>query len=247
MTVAEIEERKATRTKRNRHSSLRESMSEFVEFLGVKFAPLNIPLRRRLQTFAVMHHFFFTLGSVVLVLVLPIYLVFSAYWWILALYAAWLYYDWDSPRRGAYCQEWCRDMRIHRWFAEYFPVKLHKTAELDDSTNYLVGSHPHGIISMAAFVNFGSNATGIRQLFPKTFFRLCTLEGQFWTPIRREYGLLHGFIGCSKESLNYVLRGEKKGQAAVLVVGGAEEALDAHPGHHILTLNNRQLAAFLLK
>ncbi|CAJ0954594.1 unnamed protein product, partial [Mesorhabditis belari] len=208
--------------------------------LGLQFAPLNIPLQRRLQTFAVLHQFFITLGSVVLVMVLPVYLVFTQFWWLILLYATWLWYDWQSPRKGAYPLQWCRDMRIHKWFADYFPVKLHKTADLDDSTNYLVGSHPHGIISMAAFVNFGSNATGIDKLFPNVFFRLCTLEGQFWTPFRREYGLLHGFIGCSKESLNWVLENEKKGLAAVLVIGGAEEALDAHPGHHILTLNNRK-------
>ena len=31
-----------------------------------------------------------------------------------------------------------------------------------------------------------------------------------------------------------------QGKACVLVVGGAEEALDAHPGHNILTLNKRK-------
>lgn len=31
------------------------------------------------------------------------------------------------------------------------------------------------------------------------------------------------------------------GQAAVLVVGGAEEALDAHPGKHVLTLKARKV------
>lgn len=30
------------------------------------------------------------------------------------------------------------------------------------------------------------------------------------------------------------------GKAVVLVVGGAEEALDAHPGYHILTLKSRK-------
>ncbi|CAJ0928945.1 unnamed protein product, partial [Mesorhabditis belari] len=208
--------------------------------LGIEFAPLNIPLQRRLQTIAVLHHFFLTLAIVIMMLVLPIYLLFTSFWWLIFVYATWLYFDWESPQRGAYPLKWFRDMRVHKYFADYFPVRLHKTAELDGSTNYLVGSHPHGIISLAALVNFTSNATGVDKLFPNVFFRLCTLEGQFWTPFRREYAMLHGFIGCSKKSINWVLENEKKGLAAVLVIGGAEEALDAHPGHHTLTLSNRK-------
>lgn len=52
--------------------------------------------------------------------------------------------------------------------------------------------------------------------------------------------MMHGMIDCSKESLMNTLGGEETGKACVLVVGGAEEALDAHPGHHILTLNKRK-------
>ncbi|EPB68262.1 diacylglycerol acyltransferase [Ancylostoma ceylanicum] len=129
--------------------------------------------------------------------------------------------------------------RIHNWYANYFPVKLHKTEELNPNENYLIGSHPHGIISMAAFVNFATNGTGILEMFPHIEFHLCTLVGQFYTPFRREWGLLHGMIDCSRESLTHVLSG-KKGKACVLVVGGAEEALDAHPGHHILTIYRRK-------
>lgn len=45
---------------------------------------------------------------------------------------------------------------------------------------------------------------------------------------------------------SYVLSGPKTGEAAVLVVGGAEEALDAHPGEFILTLKNRKVSRFRL-
>ena len=75
--------------------------------------------------------------------------------------------------------------------------------------NYLIGSHPHGIISMAAFVNFATDGTGILEMFPKIEFHLCTLVGQFYTPIRREWGLLHGMIDCSRESLTYILNAKK--------------------------------------
>ncbi|VDK64833.1 unnamed protein product [Cylicostephanus goldi] len=209
------------------------------QLLGIDFAPLNIPWERRLQTLGAIHFVMLSLILPVLTMLLPIYLFFSRLWPLVVAYSVWLYYDWDSPKRGAYRSTWFMRQRIHDWYANYFPVKLHKTAELSPDENYLIGSHPHGIISMSAFVNFATNGTGILEMFPKIDFHLCTLVGQFYTPVRREWGLLHGMIDCSRESLTHILTG-KKGKACVLVIGGAEEALDAHPGHHILTIHKRK-------
>ncbi|KIH54466.1 diacylglycerol acyltransferase [Ancylostoma duodenale] len=228
------------------------------KLLGIDFAPLNIPWERRLQTLGAIHFFMVSLLIPVVTMLLPIYMLFTCLWPILLAYSIWLYYDWDSPKRGAYRSTWFMRQRIHNWYANYFPVKLHKTEELNPDENYLIGSHPHGIISMAAFVNFATNGTGILEMFPDIKFHLCTLVGQFYTPFRREWGLLHGMIDCSRESLTHVLSGKKvandyqdyfqiksitvslQGKACVLVVGGAEEALDAHPGHHILTIYKRK-------
>ncbi|KHJ81013.1 diacylglycerol acyltransferase [Oesophagostomum dentatum] len=58
--------------------------------------------------------------------------------------------------------------------------------------------------------------------------------------IRRELLMLGGFIDCSKESIRYVLSEKNTGKAVVLVVGGAEEALDAHPKLHKLKLLSRK-------
>ncbi|CAB3397627.1 unnamed protein product [Caenorhabditis bovis] len=208
--------------------------------LGIEWAPLSIPLERRLQTLGALHFFFITLLTPVIVLLLPFYLLSTVFWPLIVLYAIWLYFDWNSPKRGGYRSEWFMRQRIHTWYANYFPVKLHTTSGLDPNKNYLIGYHPHGIISMAAFINFATNGTGILDIFPKIHFHLCTLVGQFWTPWRREWGLLHGMVDCSRESIKYLLNNTRKGNAVVLVVGGAEEALDAHPGHHILTLRRRK-------
>uniref|UniRef100_A0A1I7VSG0 diacylglycerol O-acyltransferase n=1 Tax=Loa loa TaxID=7209 RepID=A0A1I7VSG0_LOALO len=71
--------------------------------------------------------------------------------------------------------------------------------------------------------------------------RVCTLASQFWIPLRREWAMLHGLIDCSKDSLYYVLNTESSiNNIVILIVGGAEEALDAHPGSHILTLSKRK-------
>ncbi|VDN54705.1 unnamed protein product [Dracunculus medinensis] len=150
-------------------------------------------------------------------------------------------YDWRSPHSGGYKWNPLRDQSIYKHFVNYFPVKLHKTAELPAGKNYLIVSHPHGIIAMSTVINFCTNATGIQEKLPLMNIKVCTLMGQFLVPLRRELILLHGMISCSKNSLKHLLNIENQiNNIVVLVVGGAEEALDAYPGSHILTLKNRK-------
>ena len=55
--------------------------------------------------------------------------------------------------------------------AEYYPMTLKKTAELDPSKSYVFGFHPHGIISMSAFVAFATEALNISKVFPGDLLR----------------------------------------------------------------------------
>lgn len=55
--------------------------------------------------------------------------------------------------------------------AEYYPMTLKKTAELDPSKSYVFGFHPHGIISMSAFVAFATEGLNISKIFPGTHLR----------------------------------------------------------------------------
>ena len=45
-----------------------------------------------------------------------------------------------------------------------------------------------------------------------------------------------GSCGCNEKSVEYVLQSKGTGNAACLAVGGALEALEAHPGHFTLNL-----------
>jgi hypothetical protein len=45
---------------------------------------------------------------------------------------------------------------------------------------------------------------------------------------------------ASKESMNYLLSHPKGGHAAILVVGGAPEALECHPGTYVVHLKKRK-------
>ncbi|CAH2246820.1 2-acylglycerol O-acyltransferase 1 [Pelobates cultripes] len=49
-----------------------------------------------------------------------------------------------------------------------------------------------------------------------------------------------GLVSASKKSVNYVLSKENGGSAAVVVIGGAEESLDAHPGNLTLHILKRK-------
>ncbi|ETN69683.1 diacylglycerol acyltransferase [Necator americanus] len=208
--------------------------------LGIDFSPMTEPWEKRKLVIGVVYHFFVTYSMAIFGFMLPFILLFTFQWHILLLYGIWYYYDRDSPKKGAYPSEWVQRWTVHKWFAEYFPVKLHKTVDLSPSHNYLIGCHPHGIIAMAVFANFATNGTDKNHKFPGIRFSVCTLTSNFKTMIRRELLLLMGMIDASKESIEYVLNSPETGRAVVIVIGGAEEALDAHPGYHMLTLKSRK-------
>lgn len=49
-----------------------------------------------------------------------------------------------------------------------------------------------------------------------------------------------GLVSASKKSVTHVLSRENGGNAAVIVIGGAEESLDAHPGNLTLHILKRK-------
>ncbi len=51
------------------------------------------------------------------------------------------------------------------------------------------------------------------------------------------------FVGAciaSQDSIEWITTKQGKGNAAVIVIGGAQESLDARPGHYALTLKHRK-------
>ena len=68
-----------------------------------------------------------------------------------------------------------RDWILSHHFANYFPVTLVKTAELDPNRSYLAGYHPHGLLCFGAYASFATNACGFNKLFPGIVSRLITL------------------------------------------------------------------------
>lgn len=208
---------------------------------GPKFAPINIPLQRRLQTFAVLFwmstFLFMGAGSFFFLMYL---FFFTQYWWISLCYFTWYLGDRTICNRGGRRWHWMRSWTLWKHYRDFFPVHLIKTAELDPSKNYIMGYHPHGILSAGAFCHFATEGTDFSKTYPGFTPHLLTLEGHFHLPFYREFFMASGAVSATRESMDYLLGREGSGRALCLVVGGAKEALDCHPGQVILHLSKRK-------
>ncbi|KFW77139.1 Diacylglycerol O-acyltransferase 2, partial [Manacus vitellinus] len=149
--------------------------------------PSQRDVRSALQLLAVLQWVlsFLLLGTVSLVVL--IYLLFTSFWLIPVLYLAWIIFDWDTPERGGRRLPCLRRWTVWNHFRDYFPVKLVKTHDLSPSHNYIIGSHPHGILCVGAFCNFITGSTGFEEMFPGIHSFLTTLAGNFRLPLFREY------------------------------------------------------------
>lgn len=241
-------------TEKNRHPSLRHVVygtgdgqdrngDKAPPTGGIRYAPWNVPLKRRLQTLAVLFH------SVCIGFCLALFWFLCAiplmwpllFWYLVHVIFSKDGFDGSLRRRSP----WLRSLRLWTWFADYFPARLHKTADLPPTRKYILGYHPHGIISHGAWVAFGTEALGFSDKFPGITNSLVTLDSNFRTPLYRDWVLAMGLQSVSKDSITNILtrggrNGEGMGRAVTIVVGGARESLAAQPGTMQLVLRCRK-------
>lgn len=226
-----------------RQARKRSHEAEAWEAGGIRFAPLQVPLVRRMQTAAVLFH------------CMSIVLLVSSFWFTCANPLAWPllipYLIHLSTSNAAtdgslsYRSEYLRSLPLWRLFAGYFPAKLHKTHDLPANRKYIFGYHPHGIISHGAWCAFATNALGFADKFPGITNSLLTLDSNFRLPFYRDWILAMGLRSVSKESIwNTLSKGgpnnDGQGRAVTIVVGGARESLEAQPGTLRLILQGRK-------
>lgn len=156
-----------------------------------------------------------------------------------------------------------RNFRV--WWShscDYLPLLLVKTADLPSDGKYILGYHPHGIISVGCFGAFATdgaktmdlskkkgkddnsdnekedNKRGFSSLFPGLDRRVITLPQNFSTPFLREYFLSMGACTSAKETFRNILA--KPSTAVVVVVGGAAESMHTKEGSLNLVLEKRR-------
>ncbi|KAI0458793.1 DAGAT-domain-containing protein [Xylaria acuta] len=210
---------------------------------GIRWAPWNVPFKRRGQTLVVLMH------SLSIVATVSIFFAFCANpfaWPLLLIYLLHVLSS-KAATDGSlkYRSEWIRNSYIWHFFADYYPARLHKTHDLPATRKYIFGYHPHGIISHGAWAAFATEALGFSKKFPGITNSLLTLDSNFRIPFYREYILSMGVRSVSKESIVNILNkggpnGEGMGRGVTVVVGGARESLEAQPGMMRLILKERK-------
>lgn len=142
-----------------------------MEVMGIKFAPLCIPFRRRLQTLAVfLWIMIYPWGCFTTTLFSAYLLFFTRFWWLMLLYLMWIFFvDNEAAENGGRRSESVRGWFWFKYFKEYFPITLVKVPgmELDPKKNYLFCAFPHGFIPHATIFSFGTDALDSGKLFPR--------------------------------------------------------------------------------
>ncbi|XP_044756826.1 2-acylglycerol O-acyltransferase 1-like isoform X2 [Coccinella septempunctata] len=215
-----------------------------MKLLNIKFAPLNVPLQRRLQTLAmtalIVSHVFGCFISYGLVY----YFIFhTKLWWLCSLYLMWCFFIDTDPRKGSNRRsKWIRRWTWWKYVKNYFPVELIKGFEgdLDASRNYLFCYFPHGLLSHGATMAFGSEHAGVDKCFPNHAIYGHTLSFTFSLPFIRELVFGIGGLPSSRECIDYIVGKSGGGNISCLVVGGAEESFYCEAGVHKIVLKKRK-------
>ncbi|EFA83646.1 diacylglycerol O-acyltransferase 2 [Heterostelium album PN500] len=202
----------------------------------VRWIPASLPLHRRLETTAVL----FYLMIVPMCMLFAFYsIIIPIFWGFTIPYLLWTFFYDTAWERGGRRNNWIRNHRTWRYFRDYFPISLVTSTKLDPAKNYIFGYHPHGIISMGAFCNFATNATGVDEKYPGITIHPLTLTSNFKIPFLRDVLMSFGISSVARNGCDNVLE-SGPGQSVMIVIGGAEESLDAHPGHNELLLKKRK-------
>jgi len=178
------------------------------------------------QSFAVAFYLLFFLISGPISLSVLIYVLFwTQFWWLTLVYGLFWLWDVQTCNRGGrrgWLVPWVRGWNLWKWYRDYFPMKLIKTANLDPTKNYLICSHPHGVLCFGAACCFASEGCDFNVIFPGITPHLTSIEGNMWMPGFREFFMCFGAVSSSRRSLNHLLS-QPGGEAPVLLTGGVPE------------------------
>jgi 2-acylglycerol O-acyltransferase 2 len=208
---------------------------------GLRVAPLSVPIERRRQTFAVLMQSTAGLWCLALNFWFIRYSTGAPFYFYL-FYLAYKMFFQTFHRDGGLPIPWMRNASIWKWYSDFFPIRLHKSADLDPKRVYIFGYHPHGIISHGAWGTFAIQTSGFPELFPGVSPRACTLRINFMIPFWDLLLTWVGMVDASRESIEACLN---LGDSVCLVIGGAKESLDAHSSSKAVPLFLKKRKGFV--
>jgi len=155
---------------------------------------------------------------------------------ILLFYGIWIALDRNVTRQGGRPVQWVRKNWFTRLYRRYFQASVRYDFDQDEAVlnvdrPHVLGLHPHGAFAIGVFAN-----AVFHDLLPSFQLRTVTIRENFFIPFWRDFLLSLGFIDSSKETLSACLQ---QGISVGIVVGGADEALNARPNTADLTLDTR--------
>ena len=156
---------------------------------------------------------------------------------ILALYGVWIFLDRKVCERGGRPVQWLRKNWVTRLYRRYFQAAVRYDFDEDEAVlnvdrPHVLGLHPHGAFAIGVFAN-----AVFHDLLPSFELRTVTIAENFMVPFWRDFLLSLGFVGSDRETLKACLQ---RGISVGIVVGGADEALNARPHTADLTLDTRR-------
>ncbi|ETO20924.1 hypothetical protein RFI_16277 [Reticulomyxa filosa] len=144
-----------------------------------------------------------------------------------------------KKKRGA---RWNEENKQTNFFFFYKKKKKkvlmrdYEEGQLDPNRKYIILLHPHGIISVGGILHFMAS-----DAFPELDYRIVTISFNFFVPLVRELFLMIGLADASQGTIRSLLQRNISVSFlfVAIVVGGAQEALDARPKTNELTLATR--------
>lgn len=171
---------------------------------------------------------------------LPIYLLFTKFWWLMLVYLTWIYLDRKTCERGGRPWNWFRRKNPLSKCRQYYPntIKFVDADSIKPNKNYLFCGFPHGVMS-TTFANWFMATDKFSEVFPHHKYSFVLLSTAFYFPFFRDYMLINGAISSSAESISYVLS-QKGGNIVGIIPGGAEESFYCYPGVYKAVVGKRK-------
>ena len=130
------------------------------------------------------------------------------------------------------------NLPIVRYILEWLPIRIRRTAKLDETQRYIFAAHPHGALAFNRGAVGFSTDTLWDKAFPNVKFRVLTATAAFFVPFIRELWLWSYCVDASKPTAVRVLTVEKS--SVFVYPGGEKEQLETVYGQQRVFLKSRK-------